>query len=125
MSWVVTVGPRPEDLWVIGKDRLTTLAPPVPTMRAQHILRPCPLDAEIVSHLHSPGGYPILYSTIFVFNVSKVNQTNFAKQRMTRPLLFLLPYTTTVISLFSVKMLPECTPLFRILRYQQMWLLKH
>ena len=33
MSWVVTVGPRPEYLWVIGKDNLTTLAPLAPTGR--------------------------------------------------------------------------------------------
>ena len=46
MSWVVTVGPS------MGKDNLTTLAPPAPTVRSQHVLRQCPLDAEIVSHLN-------------------------------------------------------------------------
>ena len=51
MSWVVTVGPRPDDLWVIDKDYLATLAPPAPKGRAQHVFRQCPLDAEIVSHL--------------------------------------------------------------------------
>ena len=52
MCWVATVRPRPEDLWVIGKDNLTTLAPPAPTGRSQHVFRQCPLDAEIVSHLN-------------------------------------------------------------------------
>ena len=52
MFWVVTVGPRPDDLWVIGRDNLTTLAPPAPTGRSQHVFRQCPLDAEIVSHLN-------------------------------------------------------------------------
>ena len=52
MSWVVTVGPRPENLWVIGKDNLTTLAPPAATGRSQHVFRQCPLDAEIVFHLN-------------------------------------------------------------------------
>ena len=47
MSWVVTVGPRPGDLWVISKDNLATLAPPAPTGRSQHVFRQCPLDAEI------------------------------------------------------------------------------
>ncbi len=49
MAWVVTVGPRHDDLWVIGMDNLTTLAPPAPTGRSQHAFRQCPLDAEIVS----------------------------------------------------------------------------
>ena len=52
ISWVVTVGPRPEDLWVIGKDNLTILAPPAPTGRSQHVFWQCPLDSEIVSHLN-------------------------------------------------------------------------
>ena len=46
-SWVVIVGQRPDDLWVIGKDNLTTIGPPAPTGRSQHVQ--CPLDAEIVS----------------------------------------------------------------------------
>ena len=37
---------------VLGKDNLTTLAPPAPTGRSQHAFRQCPLDAEIVSHLN-------------------------------------------------------------------------
>ena len=52
MTWVVTVGPRPEDLWVIDKDNLTTLSLPAPTGRSQHVFSQCPLDAEIVSHLN-------------------------------------------------------------------------
>ena len=52
MSWVVTVGPRPGDLWGIGKDNLKTLAHPAPTGRSQHVFRQCPLDAEIVSRLN-------------------------------------------------------------------------
>ena len=48
MSWVVTVGPS----MGIGKDNLTTLAPPAPTGRSQHVFRQCPLDADIVSHLN-------------------------------------------------------------------------
>ena len=52
LSWVVTVGPRPEDLWVIGKDNLTTLVPPAPTGRSQHVFRQCPLYAEIIFHLN-------------------------------------------------------------------------
>ena len=51
ISWVVTVGPRPDDLWVIGKDNLETLAPPAPTGRSYHVFRQSPLDADIVSHL--------------------------------------------------------------------------
>ena len=42
MPWVVTVGPRPENLWVISKGNLTTLAPPVPTDKPQHVFRQCP-----------------------------------------------------------------------------------
>ncbi len=64
MSWVVTVGPRPDDLWVIGKHNLTTLAPPAPTGRSQHVFRQCPLDAEIVSHLRTDR-----WLSIFVFYV--------------------------------------------------------
>ena len=52
MSWIVTVGPRPVNLWVIGKDIMATLAPPAPTGRSQHVLRQWPLGAEIVSHLN-------------------------------------------------------------------------
>ena len=52
MSWIVTVGPRSGDLWVIGKDNLATLAPPAPIGRSQLVFRQCPLDAEIVSHLN-------------------------------------------------------------------------
>ena len=52
MSWVVTVGPRPDDLWVVGKDNLATLAPPAPIVRSQHVLKLCTLDAEIVTHLN-------------------------------------------------------------------------
>ena len=47
MSWVVTVGPRPDDLWVIGKDNLTPLVPPAPTGSSQHVFRQCSLNAEI------------------------------------------------------------------------------
>ena len=52
MCWVVTVGPRPDDLWVTAKDNLATLAPPAPIGRSQHVFRQCPLDAEIVYHLN-------------------------------------------------------------------------
>ena len=52
MSWIVTVGPRPGDLWVIDKDNLATSAPPAPIRRSQHVFRLCPFDAEIVSHLN-------------------------------------------------------------------------
>ena len=52
MFWVVTVGPRPEDLWVIGKDNLTTLAHLVLTGRSQQVFRQCPLHAEIVHYLN-------------------------------------------------------------------------
>ena len=52
MSRVVTVGPRPEDQWVIDKDNLRTLAPPAPTGRSRHVFRQCQLDADIVSHLN-------------------------------------------------------------------------
>ena len=51
-SWVVTVGPRPNDLWVTGKNNLATLAPPAPTGRSQHVFRQCALDADIVFHLN-------------------------------------------------------------------------
>ena len=52
MSCVVTVGPRPENPWVIGKDNLTTLAPRLQTGRSQHVLRQCHLYAEIVFHMN-------------------------------------------------------------------------
>ena len=52
LSWVVTVGPRPDDLWVFCKDNLAALATPAPTGRSQHVFRRCPLNAEIVSHLN-------------------------------------------------------------------------
>ena len=52
MSWIVIVGPRPDDLWVIGKDYLATLALPAPIGRSQNVFRQCPLDSEIVSHLN-------------------------------------------------------------------------
>ena len=52
MSWVVTVGLRPEDIWVISKDNLTTLSPPAPTDKLQHVFRQYPLDAEMLSHLN-------------------------------------------------------------------------
>ena len=52
MSWIVTVGPHPDNLWVIGKDNLATLAPSAPIDRSQHVFRQCPLYAEIVSHLN-------------------------------------------------------------------------
>ena len=42
MSWIATIGPRPDDLWVIGKDNLVTLA----------LLLQCPLEDEILSHLN-------------------------------------------------------------------------
>ena len=52
MSWVVTVGPYRDYLWVISKDNLATLAPPAPIGRSQHVFRQCPLDTEFVSHLN-------------------------------------------------------------------------
>ena len=52
MSWVITVGPRPDDLWVVSKDNLATLVPPAPTGRSQHVFRRCLLEAEIASHLN-------------------------------------------------------------------------
>ena len=52
MAWVVTVGPRSEAQWVICKDSLTTLAPPAPTGRSQHVFRQCLLVAKIVFHLN-------------------------------------------------------------------------
>ena len=52
ISWVVTVGLCPDDIWVVGKDNITTtLVPTAPTGRSQYVFRLCPLDAEIVSHL--------------------------------------------------------------------------
>ena len=30
MSWIVTIGPRVDGLWVVGKDNLTTLTHPAP-----------------------------------------------------------------------------------------------
>ena len=52
MFAIVTVRPRLVDLWVIVKDNLTTLAPPAPTGRSQHVFRQWPLGAEIVSYLN-------------------------------------------------------------------------
>ena len=52
ISWVVTIGPRHDHLWVIGKDNLTKVDPPAPTGRSQHVFRQCPLDAEMVTHLN-------------------------------------------------------------------------
>ena len=52
VGWVVTLGPRPGDLWIIGKDNLATLTPPAPTCRSQHVFRQCSLYAEFISHLN-------------------------------------------------------------------------
>jgi len=43
---------RPDELWVVGKDILSTLTPPAPIGRPQRAFRLCPLDAEIISHLY-------------------------------------------------------------------------